>query len=126
MSSLKRRDDRDGPDAAELAMIALSVLTTVALFAYVAVQAATGPSGPALAAETERIEPRGDELHVQVVVRNDGGTGVRSVTVEVPCDDPPPSQSFQFVPAGGHRRGVFVCPAGADDVQPSISAWASV
>lgn len=104
-------------------MIALSVAVTVSLLAYVLVQAVLAPPGVHLSAEVERVEEGPDGLLVHVLLRNDGGVGVRFAHVEVPCDDPAPRLSFENVPVRGQRRGVLVCPPDATQLTASVAGW---
>lgn len=120
---LKREDDRRGPSRTELAMIGISVLATLTLFVYVLVQAVQAPPGPQLTAEVERVEQDEKGLLVHVLLRNEGGVGVRSATVEVPCEDPAPSITFQNIPAQGLRRGAVVCPPGSGNLTASLTGW---
>lgn len=104
-------------------MMALSILLTALLFGYLVLQAYTAPDTPVLVVEVEQVERTSDALQVHVVLRNDGGVGVRTATVEVLCEEPAPSMTFMNVPASGKRRGVIVCPADADDITARVASW---
>ncbi|MBW3583315.1 MAG: hypothetical protein KY455_09485 [Euryarchaeota archaeon] len=120
---LKRKDDREGPSVAEIASVIVSVVVTISLFGYVIVMAVLAPDGPDLVVEQTSVITKGDTVEVHVLLTNKGGVGVRSAEVEIPCDDPPPSVTFENVPASGRRKAVLSCPADAEDLQPEISTW---
>lgn len=120
---LKEKDDREGPSLAEITTVIVSVVVTLTLFGYVVFQAVTAPSGPELTVEQIKVEQKGDSVEVHVLLTNEGGVGVRSVEVEIPCDDPPPSVTFENVPASGRREAVLSCPADAEKLEPEVSTW---
>lgn len=126
-ATLKSEDDRNDPSAIEIAFMILSALVTLALFGFLVYQAASAPQTGEPTAELLGMETLEDgSVLVEVGVHNHARQGLLVVEVEVQCDDPAPSLTFQNLPAEGRRKGTIVCPPGTTAPEVSISGWIDV
>lgn len=119
----------DAPTTAEWFAIAISVAVTLLLFGFLAWQAATVPADGTPTATVTGTQPTDHGQAVAVEVSNPAATGLESVTVGVDCANgsnaTPIVQSiaFEHLPAKASRRGVVVCPTGAEDPSASVHTW---
>lgn len=103
-----------------------SAALALLIVAYVSWHAFTLPPEPRLSVSVgASFSPEGDggDVHVEVVVRNEGGAGVRTLGVEVACDDPPVAITFQNIPAQSEFRGTVSCPPGTTAPEVVIAWW---
>ncbi|NEU55294.1 hypothetical protein [Halorussus sp. MSC15.2] len=117
-------EQRPAPSTAEKVLTGVSVLVTVLVFGYVAWHAVQPPSHvppEAHVVETETLS-NGSVL-VRAKLVNRGDTGLISATVEVGCDQPQPSTSLSYVPAGGRSEATFVCPQGTTRPNATVTTW---
>lgn len=122
---MKRKDDRNEVDWPQKAIMALSVVVVLALVGYLAFQAATAPDSrapPEAQILGTRTMPDGSIL-VDVRLTNPSGAGLRHATVELDCDQPPPSITLDNVPAESYRDATLMCPPGQPPSKASVSTW---
>lgn len=115
-------EDESVPLFEKVVMVA-SVLFTLSLFGFAIWHSLTGASAAAPAVGVTESEATVDGVQYTVELRNEGDVGLVSATVVVRCTDPPTTFTFANVPAGGHREGTVVCPAGTSDPTVSVVTW---
>lgn len=120
---LKRRDDRGEPSRVEFALMVVGAAVTVGLLTYLLWRALTVPAAALPQASVIEVVPGENETLVRVQLMNRGGVGLQSVKVEVPCETPAPTLTFQIVPSGGFRTGTVSCPVGTTDPEARVTSW---
>lgn len=119
-----RASGRDeSPSWAERLLMAISGVFTVLLFGYVVWQGATTPASAVPSASVVGTEPAPEGVLVTVVLENPQDVGLVTAVVEVDCGDPPPSLTFEHVPADGRRTGYVVCPPEEASPTARLSSW---
>lgn len=122
---LKSEDDRHEPNTPERVLMALSAVFTAAVFAYVGYHALVTPDEAVLEARAVSTETQPDgSVHVEIELANAGGVGMRTAEVEVACDEPAPSITFDNVPVASERTGTVSCPPGTEDPEVSVVSYA--
>ena len=120
---LKREDDRNEPGPVEKGTMVVSTLLVAGVLGYMLWQAVALPEKAEPAVEVESIGPGSSgDVHVQVRIVNDAAAGLRDITVEVDCDDPPPSVQVSNVPARGERWAILACPEGTTQANATIAS----
>ncbi|MFC4450663.1 hypothetical protein [Halorussus aquaticus] len=117
-------EQRPAPSTAEKVLTGFSVLVTVLVFGYVAWHAVQPPSNVPPEAHVVGTETLSNgSVLVRAKLVNRGDTGLISATVEVGCDQPQPSTSLSYVPAGGRGEATFVCPPGTTSPNATVTTW---
>ncbi len=120
-------EQSDQPSTAETAAMVVSVGFALCLLAFAGWQIATPAAATAPEASVVDVaELQNGDLAVTVELRNPGGAGLVSATVESHCTTPPADVGFDYVPASSTRRGTVVCPPGTADPSVSVANWVTV
>lgn len=119
-----KNDNSGAAGLLERVIVVASVLLILGTLGYIAWQAAGTSTTADPIAIVEAVEPTssGERLHVAVRLDNRRGTGLTSVQVAVRCGVTERSLEFTHVPAGGHRTGSVVCPAGTTP-EAVVETW---
>lgn len=119
-----QNDTSGAADLLEQLIVAASVLLIIGTLGYIAWQAAgtSTTADPVASVDTVEATSGGERLRVVVRLDNLRGTGLTSVQVAVRCGVTERSLEFTHVPAGGHRTGSVVCPAGTTP-EAIVETW---